>query len=252
MKKEILIQSLGLTDKEASVYLAVLELGSSTVQPIATRAGLKRTSIYYFIDHLVELGLIEHVKIRGKMYYKALSPKKLLTLQESRLDIIRDALPEFMSTFNASAQKPKISYFEGVSQIQNIMMEETRCKQKACYIWPGTDVISMIGGNVFIEKVDRMRKENGVWIDVIHFRGKETKFIGSAPGKKEMRTARYAPAGTTFPLVMGLYDTGKVGFFTTQKEGFGILIESTEMFVAMKFLFDMFWSQSKPIKESEW
>ena len=47
------LQHLGLSDKEASVYMASLELGSDTVQEIAKRAEVKRANTYAVIEKLM-------------------------------------------------------------------------------------------------------------------------------------------------------------------------------------------------------
>jgi len=58
-----------------------------------------------------------------------------------------------------------------------------------------------------------------------------------------------------FPLedeiFMGLYDSGKVGFFTSKKEGFGLLIESQELYQLMRSFYQLIWNDSVPAKEGE-
>jgi len=76
MIKEELLNEAGLSDKEAKAYLAILEMGSSTIKPISARAGIKRTSVYNFIDHLIELGLVSKSILRGRTYYQATSPAR--------------------------------------------------------------------------------------------------------------------------------------------------------------------------------
>jgi len=246
MNKEVLIKNLGLSDKEAAVYEAILEIGSSTIQPISKQSGIKRTSIYYFINHLVELGLVEVAKVRGRLCYKALPPTRMISLQQQRLAELQESLPQFMSIYNVSTNKPKISYYEGPEQIKNIVLEETRCKKEALYIWPAKDVMDSIGGTEFMEILDRRRKENGTFLKLIRFRDKEIPFYRfDQTEKQDLREIRYAPAGTTFPMAIAIYDTGKVGFLTTRKEGFGIMIESEELVQAMRFLFELFWEQSE-------
>lgn len=250
MDKAILTRNLGLSEKEAAVYIAILELGSSTIQPIAKHSGIKRTSIYYFIDHLVELGLAETAEIRGRTHYKALPPDGLVALQERRLDEIKNALPQFASIFNVSTKKPKISYYEGTEQIQNIMLEETRCKE-VLGIWPGTMAVDVVGGMAFMEKLDRLRRQKGVMLKVIRFRGKEVIFRGSAHGAEHLREIRFPTEDIDFPIAIGIYDTGKVGFITSKKEGFGIMLESEEIYQAMKFLFYLFWEKTASAAENE-
>lgn len=241
-----LTQSIGLSEKEAAVYLAILQLGNSTIQPISKKSGIKRTSIYYFINHLVELKLIDKIAIKGKSYYKALNPTHLVSLQQQRLEDIKESLPEFMNIYQSIKNKPKVSYFEGVSEMKNILLEEVHCYKEALYIWPGKDVIDTVGGAHFMERLDIMRKQNGIHLKVLTFRGREAPFKGYTTKSEDMREIRYGQTGLDFPLAIGLYDTGKVGFLSTKNENFGLLIESKELYHAMTILFQLFWKDSLP------
>lgn len=244
MANEILTDNLGLSEKEAAVYLAVLELGESTVQPIAHRSGIKRTSIYYFIDHLVELGLIDVAVIRNRKHFKARSPEYLSVLQEQRLKEVQAAIPQFMSIFNTSATKPKISYYEGPEQVQQIMWEELRHKLIRS-IWPMREVTEMIGGAPFMKSLVSQLKEKGTKVQVIRFPHQEVEYEGWQNTLRESwRQIRYAQPGTYFPLAIQIYDEDTVAFISSKKEGFGIMIESTELATAMIYLFEMFWESS--------
>ncbi|MEI6478269.1 MAG: helix-turn-helix domain-containing protein [bacterium] len=248
---DILIKNLGLTDKEAAVYMAILELGTSTIQPIATQSGIKRTSIYYFIDHLVELGLVEQAKIRNRKHYSALPPENMVSLQKQRLSELEEMLPEFKSFYNVSASKPRISYYEGTTQLQNILLEELKCKE-VWYIWPTKLAVDMVGGPEFMQKLFRQLVDKKIKVKVIRFHDQEVHFPGSIGGGVEkIREIRYAKPGMTFPLAIGIYDSGKVGFLSSKKEGFGIMIESRELYDAMCLLFNIFWEQTDVVEGAE-
>ena len=251
MDSSSLLEQLGLTEKESRTYLAILELGSSTIKPIATRAGVKRTSIYNFIDRLVSLGLISKVQVRGRNTYQAVSPSSLLRLQRERLEACERALPEFMSIFNLVKSKPRISYFEGPEQVRNIVREEPLCKKEVCYIWPGVDVMDMVGGGRFMTEIDKRRIAAGVRVRTIRFREKDVRFATSAHGPKFLRELRFAPSGLNLTMGMGIYDTGKVSFFSSKKECFGILVESRELEALMRHLWDLYWSRCTPAKLGE-
>jgi sugar-specific transcriptional regulator TrmB len=220
MNAQVLVDNLGLTDKEAAVYVAILELGDSTIQPIATRSGVKRTSIYYFIDRLVELGLVEVAKMRGRLHYKALSPEQMVSLQERRLEEIKEVVPEFLSIFNVSTKKPKIAYYEGAEQMKAIMREESRCHSELLRIWSDTEMKELFGAK-FLADIDRACQNQGI----------------------QVRAAR--PQTADFPMSISIYDTGKVGLMTSRKEGFGIMIESEEFVQTMRVLFEAFWAISE-------
>ncbi|MBI4087815.1 TrmB family transcriptional regulator, partial [Candidatus Kaiserbacteria bacterium] len=56
MPKEL--EDLGLSEKEARVYLAALELGQNTAERIAKQASVNRSTTYVQLDSLMKMGLI--------------------------------------------------------------------------------------------------------------------------------------------------------------------------------------------------
>ena len=56
-----LLESVGLTKSEAKVYLALLELGSSSKGPIVKRSGVASSKVYELLDKLIAKGLVSIV-----------------------------------------------------------------------------------------------------------------------------------------------------------------------------------------------
>lgn len=251
MSLPTLLHRFGLSAKEASTYLAILQLGRSTIKPIGEKAKVKRTSIYNFINHLVELGLVTRVTIRGRSYYEAVAPERLIDLEKERLRQLQDALPELQSLYNRSGPKPRISYFEGPEEVKNIVREEPRCKREALYIWPGKQVMEMIGGGEFMTEIDNARIAKGVQIKTIRFRNKDVPYATSAHGEKFLRELRFAPPSVDIAMGLGIYDSGKVGFFSSTRESFGILIESQELMQMMRTLYSLLWERAIPARAGE-
>ena len=243
-----LLQELGLTDQEARSYLALLELGSASVAEIAGRAGIKRTSVYNFIDHLVSMGVIKE-SLRGtRRTYQAIAPTTLLDLQERRLTLVKERMGDLQALTNLSPQKPRMQYFEGTQQLQQIERETLNCDKELLAIWNRKRVIEQLGGVRFMEKLDKERRAKGIKIRLIAVRDEDAQFIGGGSGAKDMRKTRWAPAGLEFPMAISIFDNGKVGLITSQDEGFGILIDSKEYEQTMRNLFESFWLMSSPIE----
>lgn len=253
MNTENILLNLGLSEKEAKTYLAILELGSATIKPISTRAGIKRTSVYNFIDHLVELGLVAQTEINHRMHYKAASPTKLVEIEKERLKRIEAMLPEFLSVYNDDAVKPKISYYEGVEQVRNIGREALNCTKEACYIWPGAEFTENSGGAKFWGEIGVQRAEKGILTRLIRFHGTDPLYEGSASGLEYMRETRFGPKGYEEMVnsAIAIFDSGKVGIFGAKEESFGMLIESKAITKTMKMLFELLWDKSTPAKPGE-
>ena len=86
---------LGLTHGEAKVYLALLELGSSTVGPVSKRSGVAYSNIYSVLDRLIKKGLASTIIKERTSYFQAANPtylKDYLTKKQDELEEQRKSL----------------------------------------------------------------------------------------------------------------------------------------------------------------
>ncbi len=123
MKNKKLLQiliDLGLSENEASVYLAALSLGPTTILKIAKTAEMKRTTIYSVIDSLKKRGLI-NIEIKGfKTLFTAENPEKLETMLDSHREQLRNSLPEFLGMYNLKGGESSIKYYEGLESVKSV------------------------------------------------------------------------------------------------------------------------------------
>jgi len=132
--------SVGLTDKEAEVYLAALQLGYASVQEIAAKANINRTTAYTHIKNLISRGLINAIEKNTKVYYLAERPEKLKYLQEQqekeierRRELLDKIMPKLESIYNLAKDKPSVRYYsyENKSDLELVRNEiaELRCDE---------------------------------------------------------------------------------------------------------------------------
>lgn len=114
------LYDLGLSETEAKVYLATLELGGSYVSQIAKKAGVNRVASYHTLDNLVKMGVVSTFTKDRLKYYSVESPRILVDKQKEKLEKAKKLLPELLSITNALVYKPKIQYYEGLQGIKNI------------------------------------------------------------------------------------------------------------------------------------
>jgi sugar-specific transcriptional regulator TrmB len=119
------LEGLGLSDKEAKVYLASLELGSATAQQIAAKAAVVRPTAYVAIGGLVKRGLVSSFTKGKKQYFTAEKPDQLMRLvqdekkkiveQEEKLKAI---LPGLSSLISLTGEKPEVKFYEGLEGLE--------------------------------------------------------------------------------------------------------------------------------------
>ncbi|HCC23357.1 TPA: hypothetical protein DF272_04265 [Candidatus Falkowbacteria bacterium] len=124
---------LGLNEKEAEVYLAALQLGLCTVNNIAEKAEINRTTAYTHIKSLISQGLITSRDYLGKNYLVAEKPDRLKQIWEDRerevqrrKDTLNSLLPELESMYQQAGDRPSVKHFslENLAQVQEMILYE--------------------------------------------------------------------------------------------------------------------------------
>src|SRR3989344_5545561 len=97
---ENLLTTLGFDHMQAQVYLAALELGEATMQALARKSGVNRSTIYTFIDDLKDRGYILETQKNKRRIYSAVHPEHLVGMQKTRLTELQNILPELLAIRN--------------------------------------------------------------------------------------------------------------------------------------------------------
>jgi sugar-specific transcriptional regulator TrmB len=116
---EILTQ-IGLTEKESAVYLALLELGTATVHPIAVKANIKRPTAYLILEQLQFKGLISMVPREKKVLYTAESPERIIQDLNKKQELMKRFMPNMMALYNSKKDKPQVLLYEGKEGVSQV------------------------------------------------------------------------------------------------------------------------------------
>lgn len=143
---ERFLQKLGLSDKEAKVYLAALELGQGTVQEIAEKARIRRPTAYLIIDALAEMGLVARAEEGKTTLYIAQSPQQLdLLLKKSESEItskrkeLQEVMRDFQAVYNLASGNPRVKFFEGRTGQIAMREEAAHDKDRVIYSFVNLD-----------------------------------------------------------------------------------------------------------------
>ena len=114
------LQEFGLSDKEARVYLAALELGTSTIQELSQKSNVNRATTYIQVEALLKRGLLSTVDKNKKSVFIAERPDRLLSILdeqkqkiENKHDRIKKLIPDFEALYNVIGDRPRVRFFEG-------------------------------------------------------------------------------------------------------------------------------------------
>ncbi|MBI4359791.1 MAG: hypothetical protein HY564_01705 [Candidatus Jacksonbacteria bacterium] len=237
----------GLSEKEAQVYLGLLELGRGTVSAVARRAGINRTSGYHLLDGLVAKGMISVSGKEPKQEYIAESPEKIIAflkkqLEDSaaRLKSAEELVPQLKSLHNVT-DRPRVRFYEGKEGLMQVY-EDTLTSHEPIRAYATVDDMHRALPNYFPAYYKR-RAGKGIAIRAIVPKTN----IGierSQKDKEEMRETAFIPRDKFyFSPEINIYDN-KV-MIASWREKLGIIIESDEIADAMKKIYELAWDTAK-------
>lgn len=142
------LQKIGLSEKEAKVYLASLELGQSPVQKIAAKAKVNRATTYVILEGLMKKGIITTFEQGKKRYFVAESPDALHNIIDQQQEEIRkkeellaSLMPELSSVHNTLPNKPVVRFYEGKEGLKTLLEERLQeAPKEVLHFYPLEDV----------------------------------------------------------------------------------------------------------------
>lgn len=249
---EVLIK-LGLQEKEAKVYMALLELGGGTVTELTQYAGINRTSAYDILARLAEMGIVSESLQAKKQSYTPEPPEKFISILRKRQEQAEEQaksaeaiLPELRALFRSRAVRPRAKIVEGAQGIRSLY-EDSLFSSEPIRSFTSTDAIEGFDPK-FLHEYYRRRAKKGVFIKAI---------VNDVPAAHEyknqdpqlLREIRIVPRDRMdINTEVYIYDD-KVSIFSLQ-EKLGVSISSPDMAYALKKLYDLAWERAGELESS--
>ena len=117
MKTKDLLENIGLTGSEIKVYLALLELGSTTKGPIVKKAGVASSKIYQLLDKLSKKGLVSTVVKSNVKHFEAAPPDRILDFIRKKKERIENQEKEMKKILPALKEKRSTKGMESETQV---------------------------------------------------------------------------------------------------------------------------------------
>ena len=238
MLKESLLQ-LGLDDKEASIYLASLELGPCAIQDIAKKSGIKRSTIYGIISDLKTRNLFTETVKGKKRLFIAASPETLGSLIERQRTLLEKILPELRGISNTELGKPKIRFYETLEEVRSVYSSTIEGTHNEILSIASYESGSLFLGREWIANYIRKRVEKGIANRAIISNALSSSEITSSDATS-LRQTKLLPSGKHFVTDIEIYGD-KILIVSFEKEHWAVVIESETISAMMKMVFSIMW-----------
>lgn len=130
---EEVLREFGLSQSEARVYLALVDIGASSAGEITKKANINRTNCYDALQRLIEKGLVSYVIKANRKNFQAETPQKFLEIiKEQREQLknkeeqIKKIVPQLVQKFRLSVEEPEATIYKGKKGIKSIFEDILR------------------------------------------------------------------------------------------------------------------------------
>lgn len=245
------LRDFGLSEKEARIYMALLELEIATVYQVSRHSGVNRSSAYVVLEALKKKSFVGISNDKTVRRYVAASPDTLLytaqTTVEKQENIrtgIESIIPELKALYKGTKRKPVIKMFEGPAGIREIFSDLLKDKTTSD-LKTYADASKMSKYLPGFEEFDSMRAARGIKMFAINPATNEMRDYANKHKLHKGDQAIIIPKENfNFPVHMGIY--GNRVAFISMRGDFGIIIESKDIADSMRNSFDLSW---KAVKE---
>ncbi len=255
------LENMGLSQHEAKIYLALLELGRGTVTQISQAAQLNRTTGYDILERLSLYGLASRAGSgTKKKHYAAEPPVRLKQYLENkksqadrRLDEVGEVLSDLQGLYRKES-KPVIKFFEGKEGIKNIYWHTLETKSTIyslvdfsvylpSYSQFGKDYIKERARLNVKEKCLMLKNQFGIdyWNEVYKH------------NKNFQRVTEHRWLDKKFPFIpaaeVNIYDDIVMGVLVKPGENAAFEIQNPSFANSLKILFEIAWEQGEPVRK---
>ena len=245
-----ILEEIGLTNSEIKVYLALLELGSTSKGPLVKKAKIASSKIYEVLDKLIEKGLVSHILKNNVKYFKAAPPRRILDYLKEKKEKISSQEYEFEKLLPLLEKEKEIlkgridaEIFSGWKGIETVFGDILNILERGDtdYVFGASKGDYPEKTRRFFDKYMNLTYKKGIKIKVIFNEDSRDYYKQSNAIKKHV-TVKYLKQTT--PSEINIYEN-KVLILLFSKIPIAIMIKGEETANSFKQYFNAMWGIAK-------
>lgn len=170
-----LLRSIGLTDSEIKVYLALLELGSTTKGPIVDKSKVASSKVYELLEKLQQKGLVSSIIEAGMKYFEATPPTRLLDYMKEKQDSLtkqrqelQQLIPELELQQKYAKHKSEATIYRGLKGVKTAYEDILNTLQAGDEYYVTGGMVPHSAYFTFIEQFHKRRAKKGIKVKLLY------------------------------------------------------------------------------------
>jgi sugar-specific transcriptional regulator TrmB len=243
MDLAVVLESVGMSDKEAKVYLLLLEYEDSLASTIARKAGIKRSTVYMVLDSLRKKGYVTLYVKAGVQYFKALEPELILEDIDVKYRILKESIPDLKKLNKMFHVRPSVQIFEGKEGLIRLMEDTLTTENKELLVWSDINLAWYGPIESYFPEYVKKRVEKKIWVKGIFTDSEQARGFKQR-SKSELRKVNLIdPEKFPFKNEINIYNN-KVNIISFKDE-MGVLIENEDIANTQKSIFELAWEYTE-------
>ncbi|MEK6886241.1 MAG: helix-turn-helix domain-containing protein [Nanoarchaeota archaeon] len=246
-----ILRKIGLSRGEIKVYLALLELDSTTTGPLVKKSGIPSSNIYPILNDLIKKGLVSYKITANKKYFKAEDPNRLKEFLEEQKKNLNEqekklgSLVEELSKRQMKVEKQESYTYEGIKGIKTALEQVLKIlkKNETFYVIDAsrTSNEKLMG---YFNDFHKRREKQGINYKVIY--GKESLKFAQERKTYRLTKVRILPPNVKIPSVFWIFkDYVVIAVFS--EEPIALMIKNGQISKGFLANFELLWGISESV-----
>ena len=238
------LEKIGLTNNEIAVYLALLELGTTTTGPIISKSKLHSSRVYESLNSLINKGLVSFILKTNTKHFTASEPESLIDMIEERKRAVEEILPELKVLKKQKQSDEKATVYEGYRGVRSVYDDIVRTlkKEDEILVFGARGQDESFMSKTFFKEYTNRRVKKGIKMRIIF--NADAKQTGKYYSKLPNTSVKYMPENMKTPAAVDIF-ANNVGILVLKPLPKVFLITSKEVADSYRAFFEMLWQLAK-------
>ncbi len=242
------LREIGLTEGEIKVYLALLEIGTTTTGKIIKKSKISASKVYQILEKLSQKGLVSQVIKQKTKYFQAADPKRIidyLSDKEAVLGEQKENIQKLLPALWTKQQKSEsgAEMYQGLGGIKTMfysILNDLKKGEEYYVIGAGLGFQNNEMVQLMLKEYHQKRAQKGIYANLLYnfelyplTTDLQFKLCSIKPMPQEL---------TTSTQIMIFED--KIFLILWKKDPLGFVIKDLELRNSFKKYFDSLWNKN--------
>lgn len=238
------LETIGLPEQEAVIYHSLLHHGPMGLQTIAHTTGIRRTTLYPYIQSLIKKGIVASSTKGKRTVYSAKTPEGFLRQLNEQRYLLEAMLPQIAQLLQFEKSRQSIITYQNIEELkagfQNIILNGDQ-KQELLSIEGDIQNMYRMGLSFWKDILDQKKK-----------RGIKSRSLIADDEKTEFILHDHPIQLRITSILRGfnicLYLRGEQILLFVPSQGMGWLMINPVIAPSLKLLFEALWKKGKSVQ----